>query len=80
MANAQLYVNLAKSYFQRNNPVEMIISNAISTVYSLITLKSRMKLLQYRRMLEIQKLERIEHTLNQFNAYEHLGSKMNRTY
>lgn len=80
MGNAQLYINLAKGYFQRNNIVEMVMMNAVQTVYNVITLGSRMKLLKYRFMLERQKLERIETTLNQFNPYEHTGNKMDRTY
>jgi hypothetical protein len=80
MGNAQLYFSLAKGYFQRNNPVEIIAMNVVQTIYNLITLNSRMKLLKYRSMLELKKLERIETTLNQFNPYEHKGNKMDRTY
>ena len=80
MNNVQTYANLAKSYFQRNNPVEMILMNIVQTAYNLITLRSRMKLLSYRFMLEKQKLHRIETTLNEFNPYEHQGNKMNRIY
>ena len=75
-----MYVALAKSFFQRNNPVEAIAMNIVQGVYNLITLHSRMKLLKYRYMLEAQKLERIENTLNQFSPYEVQGNKMNRTY
>ncbi|HEY9685939.1 MAG TPA: hypothetical protein V6C52_03085 [Coleofasciculaceae cyanobacterium] len=80
MGNAQLYFSLAKGYFQRNNPAEIIAMNVVQTIYNLITLNSRMKLLKYRSMLELKKLERIETTLNQFNPYEHKGNKMDRTY
>lgn len=80
MASPQMYVALAKSFFQRNNPVEAIAMNIVQGVYNLITLHSRMKLLKYRYMLEAQKLERIENTLNQFSPYEVQGNKMNRTY
>jgi hypothetical protein len=80
MGNAQLYFSLAKGYFQRNNPVEILAMNIVQTIYNLITLNSRMKLLKYRSMLELKKLERIETTLNQFNPYEHKGNKMDRTY
>lgn len=80
MASPQMYVTLAKSFFQRNNPVETIAMNIVQGVYNVVTLHSRMKLLKYRYMLEAQKLERIEHTLNQFNPYEVKGNKMNRTY
>jgi hypothetical protein len=80
MASPQMYVALAKSFFQRNNPVEAIAMGIIQGIYNLVTLQSRMKLLKYRYMLEAQKLERIENTLNQFNPYEVQGNKMNRTY
>ena len=75
-----MYLTLAKNFFQRNNPVETIAISVIQGVYNLVTLRSRMKLLKYRYMLEMQKLERIENTLNAFNPYENQGNKMNRTY
>ncbi|WP_303673497.1 hypothetical protein [Vampirovibrio chlorellavorus] len=80
MASPQLYLTLAKNFFQRNNPVETLIMGTIQGIYNLVTLKSRMKLLKYRYMLETQKLERIEKTLNEFNPYENLGAKMHRTF
>jgi hypothetical protein len=60
--------------------VEAVIMNVVQTTYNLITLQSRMKLLKYRFMLERQKLERIETTLNQFNPYEVKGNKMDRKW
>lgn len=80
MANPQMLIALSRSFFQRNNPLESLAMNVVQGIYNIVTLKSRMKLLKYRYMLEAQKLERIEHTLNQFNPYEVQGSKMNRTY
>lgn len=80
MASPQLYLTLAKGFFQRNNPIEAVAMSVVQTVYDLITLNSRMKLLKYRYLLETQKLERIEHTLNQFNPYEAKGGKMHRTF
>ncbi len=80
MASPQLYLSLAKNFFQRNNPVEVLAMSVVQAVYNLVTLNSRMKLLKYRYMLEAQKLERIENTLNQFNPYELKGNKMHRTF
>ena len=80
MANLQMYLNLSKGFFQRNNPIETIAMSTIQTIYNLVTFGSRRKILQYRRMLEVQKLQRLEATLNQFNSYEHVGSRMNRRY
>lgn len=80
MASPKMYFQLAKGYFQRNNPVESMIMGTIQSIYNLVTFGSRRKILQYRRMLEVQKLQRLETTLNQFNAYEHVGSRMNRRY
>lgn len=81
MASPQMYLSLAKNFFQRNNPVEVVIMSVVQSVYNLVTLRSRMKLLKYRYMLEAQKLERIETTLNQFNPYElSKGNKMNRAF
>lgn len=80
MASPQAYFQLAKGFFQRNNPIETLAMSTIQTIYNLVTFGSRRKILQYRRMLEVQKLQRLETTLNQFNAYEHVGSRMNRRY
>lgn len=80
MASPQMMFSLTASYFKRNNPIEAVAMGMMTSLYNLITLRSRMKLLKYRYMLEIQKLERIEQTLNSFNPYEHQGSKMNRNY
>jgi hypothetical protein len=80
MASPQVYITLAKNFFQRNNPLEAVAMNVIQTVYNLVTLNSRLKLLKYRYMLETQKLERIETTLTQSSVYELKGHKMNRTY
>jgi hypothetical protein len=75
-----MYIQLGKGFFQRNNPIEAIAMSTIQTIYNVVTFGSRRKILQYRRMLELQKLQRLENTLNQFNAYEHVGSRMNRRY
>ena len=80
MTSLQTYFQLSKGFFQRHNPVQSMAMSAIQTIYALITLGSRRKILHYRRMLEVQKLQRLESTLKQFNAYEHVGSRMNRKY
>ncbi len=80
MASPQLYLTLASNFFKRNNPIETIAMSVMTGLYNLITYQSRMKLLKYRFMLEMQKLERIENTLNGFNPYEHQGNRMNRHY
>lgn len=80
MASPQMYLSLAKNFFQRNNPVEVIVMGVVQSIYNMVTFQSRMKLLKYRYMLEAQKLERIETTLNQFNPYEIKGNKMNRAF
>ena len=80
MASPKVYFQLAKGFFQRNNPLEAMALNTIQGIYNLVTFGSRRKILQYRRMLEVQKLERLERTLNTFDSFQHLGSKMNRHY
>ena len=80
MTSPQMYLSLATNFLRRNNPVEAIAMGLMTGVYNLITFQSRRKILQYRYMLEMQKLERIEHTLNEFNPYDYRGNKMNRNY
>jgi hypothetical protein len=80
MSSPQMYMSLAKSFFQRHNPIESLLMGIVQGVYNLVTLNSRMKLLKYRYMLETRKLERIEQTLTQASVYDMAGHKMNRTY
>jgi len=80
ITSAQTYFSLAASFLQRNNPIETMAMNMMTTIYNLITYRSRMKLLKYRYMLEMQKLERIEQTLNAANPHDYRGNKMNRNY
>ena len=80
MVTPKMYLSLATSFFKRNNPLETMVMGIMTTLYNLITYRSRMKLLKYRYMLEMQKLERIEKTLSAFNPYDYRGNKMNRNY
>jgi hypothetical protein len=80
MVNPAIYFSLTKNFFARNNVIEAIALNVIKSVYDLVTLRSRMKLLKYRYMLETGKLERIEQTLSHASVYDMAGSKMNRSY
>lgn len=80
IASTQSYISMTASFLQRNNPVETIVMNLMTSIYNLITYRSRMKLLKYRYMLEMQKLERIEQTLNAANPHDYRGNKMNRNY
>jgi hypothetical protein len=80
MTTPQMYFSLAANFLRRNNPIEAMAMGLMTNIYNLITFQSRRKLLKYRYMLEMQKLERIEHTLNEFNPYDYRGSKMNRNY
>ena len=82
MANPQMMFspNIIIDFFKRNNPIEAAILQIVQGAYALVTFQSRRKLLRYRKMLEFQKLERIEKTLNDFNPYTDKGVKMDRTY
>jgi|GEM_PF-2527078 len=80
ITSAQTFISMTASFLQRNNPIETMAMNMMTTIYNLITYRSRMKLLKYRYMLEMQKLERIEQTLNAANPHDYRGNKMNRNY
>jgi len=80
MISSPLSFSVAADFFRRNNPIEAMAMGLMTTIYNLITFQSRRKLLKYRFLLEMQKLERIEHTLNEFNPYDYRGNKMNRNY
>ncbi len=83
MASPQMVFSphIILNFFRRNNPLEAMVMGFVQFAYNLVTFQSRRKLLKYRKMLEFQKLERIEKTLNDFNPYaHHKGVKMDRTY
>lgn len=75
-----MYFSMLQGFFQRHNPVEACAMALVQAIYNLVTLRSRMKLLKYRYMLETRKLERIEQTLTKASVYDVAGQKMNRTY
>jgi hypothetical protein len=78
--NPAVYISLTKGFFARNNIIEQVSMNVVQGVYNLVTLRSRMKLLKYRYMLETHKLQRIEKTLTEASVYDMSGGKMNRSY
>jgi hypothetical protein len=80
MSSPQAYFSMLHGFFQRHNPLEACAMAIVQAIYNLITLRSRMKLLKYRYMLETRKLERIEKTLTSASVYDVVGQKMNRTY
>jgi hypothetical protein len=80
MVSPTVYFSLTKNFFARNNVMEGLCLSVVQGVYNLITLRSRMKLLKYRYMLETHKLQRIEETLTKASVYDMAGSKMNRSY
>ena len=79
-ANPQMVLKLTKDFVKRNNPVEGILLGLLQTIYGLVTLRSRMRLLKYNYHLAQQKLNRMQDTLGDRSPYDVRGAKMNRIY
>lgn len=72
----QLIIN----FFKRNNPVEQLALQFFNTIYLLATMKSRMKLQKYKLLLEIEKLEKMQHSMYVDPKYQATTNAMNRVY
>ena len=78
---ATTYAFFAKRMFEQNNPLQGIIAWLTSTVYSLATYRSNIKLTKYRQSLYAQQLARMENYLDQGSPYAYTnGRKLNRKY
>jgi hypothetical protein len=80
MANPQVILQLSLNYFQRNNPVEAILMNALSTITYLKTFQSQRKLLKFRMMLFQQQVSSIEQKIHEGGDYTLRGTKLNKSY
>lgn len=79
MASPQLILELSKGFFHRNNPIDVIVSNVVGGVQSLVTYKSKMKLLKYKFMLAQQQMSIMEQHIVD-NALEPQGTKLDRPF
>lgn len=79
MASPQLILELSKGFFHRNNPVRSVINSTYTTVYNMLTFKSKMKLLKYKFMLAQQQLQKMEEHIDAGNVEPH-GYKIDRPF
>ncbi len=79
MASPQVIWQLSKGFFQRNNPIEVMMRSTFESIHNLLTFQSKIKLLKYKFMLAQQQFNEMEgHVSN--NPYELRGDKIDRAF
>jgi len=73
--------HLLVSYFQRQNPVLMIVGQVQASLNFVMTYQSNVKLNRFRHSLYVQQLKRMEGFIAQGSPYEAgRGEKINRQF
>ena len=80
MANPQVFVNRTMDFFKRNNPFILMAFSIVQSVYFVITWQSRVKIMKYKLMLEVERLERMQQALYETPLHQAQMGKMNRIY
>lgn len=73
-------MQLSASFLKRNNPLEAIASNIVSSIQYLLTFNSQMKLMRFRFMLYQQQMLSIENNVAAGSPYQQMGHKINKAY
>ncbi len=79
MASPQLILELSKGFFNRNNPVQGVVANITQAVHSVLTYKSKMRLLKYKFMLAQQQMSEMEEHIVS-GAVEPSGGRLDRPF
>jgi hypothetical protein len=80
MANVLAVWGQALDFFQRNNPVETMVQQAIGLFYTLKNMPSQRKLTKYKYLLELERFEAMESALSQGTPYDPRGINFDRPY
>lgn len=74
------FLNFTRAYLKKNNPVKMIINQFLTTIKELITVKQKLKKIEYRINYERYKLKKTELILAQNSEHVFLrGRSLNQT-
>ena len=80
MAHPQVFLNQTIDFFKRHNPLVMVAFSIVQTIYFVVTWQSRVKIMKYKLLLEVERLERMQQALYTDPVYQSQVGKMNRVY
>lgn len=74
------FLNFTKAYLKKNNPIKLAISQTITSIHELLTVKDKLKKIRYRISYERYKMKKTELILAQNADHVFLkGRQLNQT-
>lgn len=74
------FLNFTKAFLKKKNPIKMFITQTVATVQELMTVKAKLKKIEYRINYEKYKLKKTELILAQNSEHVFLkGRSLNQT-
>ncbi|OGI03471.1 MAG: hypothetical protein A2Y25_10765 [Candidatus Melainabacteria bacterium GWF2_37_15] len=71
--NMASFGRITHSYFRRRNPVAKAVVNFLTSIYNLLSLKKRLKSMQYQVQLTQYRMHQMEKMMNEANPYNSQG-------
>ena len=74
------YLNFARSFFKRNNPIKALIASLLSSLKDMLTIRQKLKLAKYRVNYHQHQLHKMESLIAESNEHTFLkGKNLNET-
>ena len=74
------YLNFARSFFRRNNPIKALIESLLSSLKDMLTIRQKLKLAKYRVNYHQHQLHKMESLIAESNEHTFLkGKNLNET-
>ncbi|MEB3287217.1 MAG: hypothetical protein VKJ04_06910 [Vampirovibrionales bacterium] len=80
LAHPTIFFSRLGDFLKRNNPLIMILFSIVQSIYLLVTWQSRVKIMKYKLLLEVERLERMQNALYNDPIHQSQMGKMNRVY
>ena len=74
------FMNFARSFFQRKNPIKALIASLISSLKDMLTIRQKLKMAKYRVNYHKHQLYKMENLIAESNEHTFLkGKNLNET-
>ena len=74
------YLNFARSFFKRNNPIKALFVSLLSSLKDMLTIRQKLKLAKYRVNYHQHQLHKMESLIAESNEHTFLkGKNLNET-
>ena len=74
------FVNFARSFFKRKNPLKALVISLISSLKDMLTIRQKLKMAQYRVNYHKHQLHKMESLIAESNEHTFLkGKNLNET-